>query len=339
MLQLLKIKVKKLFPELVEGHNFLTIPSTHYVRSGINTFMQKYIIGLDVGGTKIAAGTVTLNGKIVKKITIPTEVSRGKKIILKNILMAASKVWLPGVRAIGVGMAGQCDFKNGIFISGPNFPKNFKNIGLTQILEKNFHVPASLDNDARAFTLVESVYGAGRYYKNAVGITLGTGIGGGVVIDGKIFRGKDNLAGEIGHMTLDASSPYRCGCGKFGHFEALASGNALENFYKKLTGKNLTGQEIVAKEKSGDKKAGQAITLLSRYLAAGLANLAQLLNPDIIILGGGISNISALWPPTLRQFKKDVIYKSLKNTKIVRARLGNNAGIIGATLLTKTTNS
>lgn len=297
--------------------------------------MQKYIIGLDVGGTKIAAGAVDGRGKVVKKITLPTSTRRGKKVILKNILEAASKVCLPGVKAIGIAMAGQCDFKNGIFLSGPNFPKNFRNINIKNFLETKFRVPVFLDNDARCFTLAESIYGGGRGYKNFVGVTLGTGLGGGIVIDEKILRGKNNTAGEIGHMTIDASSPYRCSCGRFGHFETLASGTALENFYKKLSGKNLSGQEISTKVKTGDKKAKQALVMLSRHLALGLANLAQILNPDIIVVGGGISQTPAFWPAALREFKKGVIYKSLKKTKIVKTKLGIDAGIVGAALLAR----
>jgi len=298
--------------------------------------MNKYIIGLDIGGTKIAAGAVDNRGKIVKKIILPTEARRGKKIILKNILTAASKVWLPDTKAIGLAMAGQCDFKNGIFVSGPNFPKNFRNVNIGKFLKENFRVPVYLDNDARAFTLAESVYGAGRGFKNVLGITLGTGIGGGIVIDGKILRGKNNTAGELGHMTLYASSPYRCSCGQFGHFEALASGTALENFYKKLSGKFLPGKEIAKKILAKGKNAKQAVAQLSKYLGLGLASLTQLLNPDIIVVGGGASITPTLWPAALREFKKRVIYKSLKNTKIVKAELGSDAGIIGATLLNKT---
>lgn len=297
--------------------------------------MPKYVIGLDVGGTKIAAGTIDGRGKIIKKIVLPTEVSRGKKIILKNILAAASKVWLPGVKAVGVAMAGQCDFRRGIFVTGPNFPKNFKNINIKKFLEIKFRVLVSLDNDARAFTLAEFKFGAGRGKKNIIGLTLGTGIGSGIVVDGKILRGKDNTAGEVGHMAVDISSDYRCSCGRFGHFEALASGTALENFYKKLTGKNLTGREILTKAKSGDKKAKQALNTLSCHLGIGLANLVHLLNPDLIVIGGGLSRAGALWPAALQQFKKAVIYNSLKNTKIVRAKLGKDAGIVGAALLTE----
>ncbi|MBI5072077.1 ROK family protein [Candidatus Falkowbacteria bacterium] len=295
--------------------------------------MNKYIIGLDLGGTKIAAGAVDTRGKVIKKITLPTEARRGKKIILKNILAAASKVWLPGVKAVGVAMAGQCDFKNGVFVSGPNFPKNFKNIKIGKFLKENFRVPVYLDNDARTFTLAEAIFGAGRGFKNIIGITLGTGIGGGIVINGQLIRGKNNTAGELGHMTLDISSPYRCSCGRFGHFEALASGTALENFYKKLSGKFLPGPEIAKNILAKDKNAKQAVAQLGKFLGLGLANLAQLLDPDLIVIGGGLSNTPALWPAALQEFKKGVIYKSLKNTKIVRAKLKDDAGIIGAALL------
>jgi glucokinase len=297
--------------------------------------MQKYVIGLDVGGTKIAAGTVDNKGKIVKKITLPTETKRGKKIILKNIITAASKVWLPGVSAIGVGMAGQCDFKNGVFLSGPNFPKNFKNINIEKFLSREFQVPVHLDNDARIFTLAESVFGAGRGFKNIIGLTLGTGIGGGIMIDGKILRGKNNTAGEIGHTTIDVSSSFRCSCGRLGHFESLASGTALVNFYKKTAKKNLNAFEIEKAALTGDEKAEEAMLWLGKNLAAGLASLAQIFDPEIIILGGGISNVPAVILPALREFKKAVIYKSLKNTKIKRAKLGREAGIVGAALLAK----
>lgn len=295
--------------------------------------MQKYTIGLDIGGTKIAAGAVDSRGKIVKKITIPTEASRGKKIILKNILTAASKVWVPGAKALGIAMAGQCDFKNGVFLSGPNFPKNFRNINIAKLFETAFRVPASLDNDARAFTLAEGIYGAGRGKKNIVGLTLGTGIGSGIIIDGKILRGENNTAGEIGHMTIDASSTFRCGCGRTGHFEALASGTALENFYEKYSGKFLPGAEIAKKIIAGDKNAKLAVAKISEYLGLGLANIAHIFNPEIIIVGGGGSATPTLWPAALQGFKKAVIYNSLQKTKIVKANLGGDAGIIGAALL------
>ncbi len=295
--------------------------------------MNKYIIGLDVGGTKIAAGAVDSRGKVVKRITLPTEARRGRKIILKNILTAASKVWLPGTSAIGLAMAGQCDTHRGIFLSGENFPKNFKNINLRKILEKNFHVPVYLDNDARAFTLAEATSGAGRGFKNVLGITFGTGIGGGIVMNGQLIRGKDNAAGELGHMTLNAASPYRCSCGNIGHFEALASCTAMINMYKKMTGRTFDTFEIEKRYKKGEPAAKKVFTMISNTLALGLANLTHLLNPDVIVFGGGLSRIPALWPPALREFKKRVIYKSLQKTKIVKAKLKNDAGIIGATLI------
>lgn len=297
--------------------------------------MAQYTIGLDIGGTKIAAGTVDQRGHIVKKINIPTEVRRGKKIILKNILTATSKVWLPEVKAIGVGMAGHCNFKTGIFVSGPNFPKNFQNINIKKFLQKNFCIPVVLDNDARCFTIAENKYGAGRGYKNVIGITFGTGIGSGIILNGQIIRGKNNTAGEIGHATLDASSPIRCSCGRFGHFEALASGAALGRRYEKLTGKFIDAIEFEKKYLKKDQAVQKIFIETTKYLCLGLSNLIYFFNPDIIVIGGGLSYFSALWKNTLHKLKKELIYKSLQKTKIVKTKLGSDAGIIGAALIAK----
>lgn len=297
--------------------------------------MEKgYLIGLDVGATKIAAGAVTVEGKIVKKLILPTETFKGKKIILKNILTAARKVWLPDTKALGIAMAGQCNFKTGVFLSGPNFPKNFKNIKIKKILEKEFDIPVSLDNDARCFTLAESIFGAGKKHNSVVGLTLGTGIGSGIIIDKKIYRGKNNTAGEVGHMVIDASSPVRCSCSKFGHFEALCSGKAIVNFYKRFTGKNKSPFEIEKLAKEGNKEAKKLNSILSKYLGLGLANIIHILNPEIIIVGGGLTKIKEIWQPALQEAKKQVIYKSLQDTKIVKTKLGDDAGILGAALLT-----
>lgn len=296
---------------------------------------ERYFIGLDVGATKIAAGAVTAKGKIVKKLILPTETFKGKKIILKNILTAVGKVWLPGTKAVGIAMAGQCNFKTGVFLSGPNFPKNFENIKIKKILEKEFDIPASLDNDARCFTLAEIVFGAGKKYSNVVGLTLGTGIGSGIVIDKKIYRGKNNTSGEIGHMTIDASSPARCSCGNFGHFEAHCSARAMVNFYKRFTGKNKSPFEIEKLAKEGNKEAKKVNSLLSKYLGLGLANIIHIFNPEIIIIGGGLAKIKELWQPALQEAKKRLIYKSLQGTKIVKTKLGDDAGILGAMLLTE----
>lgn len=290
-------------------------------------------IGLDVGATKIAAGLVVKQGKILKKKILKTEVWKGKKVILTNINKAIESVWKPKVQAIGIGMAGQCETKTGTFLSGPNFPKNFRNIKIKKILESKFKVPVFLDNDARCFTLAESIFGVGKNYKNIIGITIGTGIGSGVIIDGKIYRGKNNTAGEIGHQTLDTSPPFRCSCGRRGHFEALVSGKAMINFYKHLTGKTKSTFEITKLAKRGDKTAQNVITLLSKYLTLGLANVIHIFNPEIIVLGGGLAQIEEIWQPALKNLKKELIYKSLRQTKIIKSKLKDKAGILGAALL------
>jgi len=209
----------------------------------------------------------------------------------------------------------------------------FKNIKIKKILKKKFKIKTSLDNDARCFTLAESIFGIGKKYCHIIGITIGTGVGSGIIIDKKIYRGKNNTAGEIGHMTIDASSPFKCSCGKFGHFEALCSGKALVNFYKHLTGKTKNVFEIEKLAKLGDKNAKKTNALVAKYLGLGLANIINIFNPEIIIVGGGIAKIKELWQPALKEPKKEVMYDSLRDTKIIKTNLNEDAGILGAAML------
>jgi len=167
------------------------------------------------------------------------------------------------------------------------------------------------------------------------GITLGTGIGGGIVIDGRLLRGKDNAAGELGHMTLDLHSDAVCGCRNKGHFEALASGSAMARIYKLRTGKILTPLEVEYAAKAGDKHALGVMGEMRLGLATGLANIMQMLNPDVIVIGGGLRRVKMLWQPAIKEAKKRVIYPELRSTVIVKSELGSNAGVLGASLLTR----
>src|SRR5512142_2137304 len=189
------------------------------MRHGASFHMPKRtIIGLDVGGTKIRAGVIARDGKILFSAKIPTETPRGKSVVLENIVKSVRAVWRNDVAAI-------VDHEKGIYRQGPNLPASFKNVPVAAILRRKFHVPVSVDNDVHCFTLAEAKFGAAKRFSTVVGLTLGTGIGGGIVMDGRLFRGRNNAAGEIGHMTVASSGPARCGCGRTGHFEAYGSGS------------------------------------------------------------------------------------------------------------------
>jgi len=300
---------------------------------------KKLLVGIDIGGTKIQAGLLTSDGKILKKFRLPTEAKRGRETILANIEKSVSEIWSPDVKSIGAGMAGLVDNRQGIFVSGPNFSSSFKNVRLAAWLKRRFGVPAIIDNDAHCFTLGEALFGAGRKLKNVIGITLGTGIGGGIVIDGRLYRGRDNAAGEVGHMTVSGEDRARCGCGRPGHFEALGAGPAQTALFRLLTGRTALPTEIEELAIKDVKKAKKVIEATAMWLGHGLANIVHVLNPDMMIIGGGLSRNRLLWPTMRRTLKQDLIFPLLRSTPVVRSFLGDDANILGAALLTEDSRS
>jgi len=293
---------------------------------------KKYAIGVDVGGTKIQTALI-LGHRVLKRFRVPTEAKRGKKVILSNIARAIKEVRAPGVGFIGVGIAGLVDHKKGVFREGPNFPRSFRQIPLARWLTAKFGVPARVDNDVRCFTLGETRFGAAKGRLNVVGLTIGTGIGGGIVLKGRVYRGRDNAAGEIGHAIVDIGSKERCGCGRLGHFEALAAGPAIMKLFFDRTGKRLLATDIEKLAKKGDRVAARTLAEASRLLGIGAASIAQILNPDIIVIGGGVSRVRSLWPGLIRTFKQNVTFPVLRSTPIVMAKLGDDANVLGAALL------
>lgn len=295
--------------------------------------MSHTIIALDVGGTKISAALVTPDGKIIKRARLATEATRGKAVVLANIIKAVETVWDPSAKAIGVGIAGHTDHKKGIYLTGPNLPKGLRNVALAALLRKHFKKPVSLDNDVHCFTLGESKFGKGKRFSTVVGLTLGTGIGGGIVINGQIYRGRNNAAGEIGHTILSLSSDIHCSCGKTGHFEAFGSGTAMSRLYRGERG--LSPMDVENLYKSGDKEAKRVFSVMSDAIGAGIANVIHVLNPDIVVVGGGLAKVDNLWKPVEKSVKNHLTYPQLKSTPIVRSTLGGDANLLGAALITE----
>ena len=290
---------------------------------------KKYLIGVDLGGTKIAGVLATPAGKVLMDVHVPTEATKGKKRVVKNIkkaiqtLIQSRKV---KIKAIGIGAPGPILYEKGIVVEAPNLP-GWKRVNLKKILEKEFRVPVFVDNDANCAALAEAWFGAGRFAKNFVYMTISTGIGGGIIINKRIYRGAIGGAGEIGHMTIDPNGP-KCGCGNYGHLEALASGSAI----KKKTGMDAISVELAARQ--GDKKALKAIQETAHYLAIGISNLVNIFNPELIIIGGGLSNIrELLFVPIRKEFKNYALTLPAQSVKIVRAKLGTKAGVLGAAAL------
>lgn len=287
------------------------------------------IIGIDLGGTKIAGVLATPSGKVLMDVQVPTEANKGKKQVLANIKKAVHMLRRSQrvkIKAIGIGAPGPILYQKGIVIEAPNLP-GWKRVNLKKILEKEFKVPAFVDNDANCAALAEAWFGAGKFVRHFIYLTISTGIGGGIIIDKKLYRGASGSAGELGHMVIDPDGP-RCGCGKYGCLEALASGSAL----KKKTGMDAISVELAARQ--GDKKAIEAIQEIAHFLSIGIADLINIFNPEMVIIGGGLSNMRELLiTPIKKEFKKYALSLPAKSVKIVRAKLGTKAGVLGAVAL------
>jgi len=309
------------------------------------------ILSFDIGGTKIAYGLVK-NNRILSYQKILWQKPLNSRKIINKIVEVIENCKLPSSRdfgelsraaqakrkienfkAIALGIAGQVDFKEGSVVLSPNISKKREKIFLKKILEKKFNLPVFLDNDVNCFTLGEAIFGLGKGERIVLGLTIGTGIGGGVVIEKKIFRGKDGFASEFGHMTLEVGG-HKCVCGKRGCFEAYASGRAMREIYFGLTGQRKNTFFI---EEEFYRKKPEAIFTVNetaRWLAIGLANLINIFNPDLIILGGGMACFQPFIKIALKNIKPWLLVKEIKS-KILISRLREKAGILGAALLTK----
>lgn len=289
-------------------------------------------IGIDIGATKIAFGLVKIPDSRFQildsvKVKTPKEKKKALRVIIENI----KSLMTQKVKGIGIGMPGSLDRQGGIIRFAPNL-SDWKNLDLKKPLEKEFKVPVVFDNDANCFALAEAKFGVAKGLNYVVGLTIGSGLGGGIIVDGSIYHGK-NFAGEIGHMTIISDGP-KCGCGNRGCLEVYVSGPAIVRRYKKLTGVKKSPVEIEQEsyEKSKINYALKTIEETGRYLGIGLANICNILNPEMIVLGGGVSRTKTLYNPAIREMKKRVL-PFAKGTPVVQSKLGDKAGVIGAALL------
>jgi len=302
--------------------------------------MKKYVVGVDVGGTNIKLGVVGPSGKVIARnsfATKPYALSRIKLIsalsreIQASIITAGlSKKQIAGV---GIGLPGLVDYEKGIVRFLPNIP-GWRGVHLRSILQKRVKLPVFVDNDVKVITLAESKFGAGRGVRNLVCLTLGTGVGAALILNGQLYRGEDNAAGELGHMPLNEHGP-KCNCGGFGCFETYVGNRALFALASRMMGTpGMTTQKMFALAKKGNKKALLFWKTAAGHIGNGLVGIVNLLNPRLIIIGGGISNNEKF----LFKIISDTIVSramSLQGSafKIKRAKFKDDAGIIGAYVL------
>ncbi len=302
---------------------------------------QDVVLGIDIGGTKCAVLLARLNGEILERRQIYTRASeRNPEAVLGELIGLAAelkKVSPSPIRSIGVVSGGPLDIRRGIICSPPNLP-GWDDIHIVSLLSEELELPVRLENDANAGALAEWKFGAGVGVNNLIFLTMGTGIGGGLILDGKICQGANGQAGEVGHQTILPDGPL-CSCGKRGCLEALASGPAIARMAResllygrhkrvlslaggKLT--DITAEHIINAAKEGDAFAIAILEEAGTYLGIGLANLIQILNPELILLGTlAIHAGDLLLDPVRKAVKEYAWESSYKNCSILPAALGD----------------
>jgi glucokinase len=295
-------------------------------------------IGIDLGATRMKIGLVDLKGRVYSRREVDTLSRAGRMAIIDSIVnnidavIEESGFKKRDIKGVGIGVPGPVDSRRGIVHYFPNI-KGWKNVPLKSILERRLGMKVSLDNDVNAMTLAEHVFGAGKNTKDLVCLTLGTGVGGGIIIDGKLYRGGSMLAGEIGHIPINEKGP-RCNCGGIACLERYIGNRYILERAGKIFGKDITLERLSLLARKGNKKAKAIWRDVGEKLAVALTGVINLLNPDMIIIGGGVSNAGGLiLGPLKKELRKRPMKDQALHVKVVRANLGNDAGIIGASLL------
>lgn len=312
--------------------------------------MKKYVVGVDLGGTNIKAALFDTDFRLLRDLTIPTEAAGGPPHVLERIkgavktLVSEQGASLDEVACMGCGVTGIMDPQEGLSIFSPNFP-NWRNVHVVGIMKETFDFPVFIDNDVRVNLYGEWWYGAGRGFRNLILITLGTGLGAGIVNEGKVVYGTTASAGELGHMNMFPDGP-PCGCGSNGCLETYASATGIVNTMKRelAAGKasvirewtngddgKITARMISEAYDLGDPLAMEVMRFTGVVLGTGLANAINLLNPQLIIVGGGMAAAGDRLLNTVREtIKKRAMPLSAEVCRIVTAQLGERAGVLGA---------
>lgn len=318
---------------------------------------RKQIIGIDIGGTSIKFGIVSSAGKITGEFSIPTFAEQSPEKVLEQISLGIKKILegnsLQRFEGIGIGIPGKVNVKTGIVTSAPNFAE-WNRVNVKQFLSKKFKSRIEIDNDANCAALGELHFGIGKSagpfgkIKSFVMITLGTGVGGGIIVDGKLIRGESGGAGEIGHISIDYQGPL-CRCGQHGCIEAYAGNNYIkqrtvqklheypDSLIIDLAENNLDKIEpktIFEASQQGDELANKILTDTGRYIGIGLASVINILDIKTFIIGGGVSAAGDVLIDSIESsLKNHGIREIVKDVKVYPAKLKNKAGILGAASL------
>lgn len=313
-----------------------------------------YTLGIDLGGTNIVAGIVDENYKVITKAKVKTNSNRPAEEIVDDMAKVCLEacdnagISIKDIAACGVGSPGAINPIDGVVVTANNL--GFKNLPLAQMLKERTGVDFYIENDANAAAYGEFLAGSGKGTKNCVAVTLGTGVGGGIIIDGKLFSGSNYAGGELGHTVINVDGE-ACTCGRKGCWETYASATALIRQTKAAMEKNkdsvmwkladgsldnVNGRIAFDGMRQGDKAAKEVVDTYIKYVAVGVANIINVFQPETVCIGGGISGEKETLVAPIREFVEKEVYTAMgKPCNIVVAGLGNDAGIIGAAALYK----
>ncbi len=308
------------------------------------------VLAIDLGGSKINIAIISGNGQVIAEERCPTLANEGVLPVINRLfsavdnLLSRKNMGLSELDSISLAAAGAIDSAKGIIALSPNLP-GWRDIPLRDIVQRKYPIDIFLVNDASAAALGEHYFGAGRGINNLILLTVGTGIGGGIIINGELYTGHCGGAGEIGHMTIDVNGP-KCNCGNVGCLEMLASGTAIaREAIRRVSGGEksallemaggridaITAEKVGVAARDGDAVALDVILKAATYLGVGMVNLVNIFNPEMIIVGGGVARLGdLLLGPARRLVRERAFPISAESVRVVAAELGNEAGVYGA---------
>ena len=314
--------------------------------------MEEVVLAIDLGGTKIIAAVISRQGQVIARESYLTSAGEGPQSVIDRIfsatdhLLGVSDIEPSQLHSISIAAAGAIDFEQGVVTSSPNLP-GWHDIPLRETVSSKYKFRTFLINDASAAALGEHQFGVGRGVDNLIYLTVSTGIGGGIIINGRLYLGVRGSAGEIGHMTIDVNGP-ECSCGNIGCLEMLASGKAIAReairrigqgeesaLTKMVEGKieNITAEEVGMAAEGGDSLALEVISQAATYLGVGMVNLVNIFNPGMIIVGGGVAQMGELLLAPARRVVEERAFKlPAQAVRMVPAHLGDEAGVLGAAI-------
>jgi len=302
--------------------------------------VKRFIIAIDLGGTNLKCALLDYRLKIKARSSFGTKSFDDKLKLIQGIgdsidsFILNQKLKRSNILGVGIGVPGPVDTLKGIVHFFPNIP-GWREVGLKKILEKKTKLAVFVDNDAKLMTLAEHEVGAAKEYQNALCLTLGTGVGGGLVINGALYRGPDNAAGEVGHFPLNEKG-LLCGCGGRGCLEAYVGNRKLIKDARKLFGSQITLEKVSLLARQNNLKAVNFWRQVAEKLGLALSGMVNLLNLEVIVIGGGVSYAGGVLFKNIRQ---TILLRAMrvqaKRVRVLRAKLGNDAGIVGAGYLVR----